>query len=290
MLSGLVTSSIKEEVRSWLYDDCPKMDIGGFVVGEKLESANLYCKSTTVLAGIPFANEVFLQCNVTCTWLVEEGTKVMVSKDAPKVVIATVQGKAKDILLAERVSLNILSRASGIASAARSAAHIKEGCKWGGFVAGTRKTTPGFASVEKYALLVGGVATHRMDLSQMVMLKDNHIWSAGSITEAVKKARTAAGFSMKIEVECQNVEEALEACSAGADIVMLDNFTHSTIGAAAGFVKEKFPFAMVEASGGITEATIHLFMQPSVDIISMGSLTQGYSCADFSLKIDTQRE
>lgn len=200
MLSAALTIHIRDEVASWLKDDCPKLDIGGFVVGEKEETATLYCKSSTVLAGVPFADEVFAQCNVVSTWNVEEGTFISVEKGTKKVAVASVRGKAKDILLAERVSLNILSRASGVASAARRAVHIKTAQNWDGYVAGTRKTTPGFASVEKYALLVGGAATHRMDLSQMVMLKDNHIWSAGSITNAVKKARSLAGFSMKIEV------------------------------------------------------------------------------------------
>jgi nicotinate-nucleotide pyrophosphorylase (carboxylating) len=200
MLSAALTNTIKDDVSAWLKDDCPKLDIGGFVVGDKEETATLYCKSATVLAGVPFANEVFAQCNIVADWNITEGSFISVTGATRKVVVATVRGKAKDILLAERVSLNILSRASGIATAARKAVEIKEAQNWEGYVAGTRKTTPGFAAVEKYALLVGGAATHRMDLSQMVMLKDNHIWSAGSITNAVKKARSIAGFSMKIEV------------------------------------------------------------------------------------------
>ena len=109
-------------------------------------------------------------------------------------------GKCRNILLAERTALNTLSRASGVATASMRAAAIKKENSWHGYIAGTRKTTPGFRIVEKYSMIVGGVATHRLDLSQMVMLKDNHIWSAGNITEAVRLARSAAGFSMKIEV------------------------------------------------------------------------------------------
>merc|ERR1712238_204471 len=111
----------------------------------------------------------------------------------------------------------------------------------GGYVAGTRKTTPGFAIVEKYGLLVGGAATHRLDLSQMVMLKDNHIWAAGSITDAVQLARKAAGFSQKIEVECQSLEEATEAAAAGADIVMLDNFEPDKLREDAKSFKKNYP-------------------------------------------------
>lgn len=114
--------------------------------------------------------------------------------------MAVVTGRCCDLLKAERVALNVLSRASGVATIARRVRKIALGIAWQGEVAGTRKTTPGFRLVEKYALLVGGISMHRNDLSGMVMLKDNHIWSTGSITTAVKKARLAAGFSTKIEV------------------------------------------------------------------------------------------
>lgn len=119
----------------------------------------------------------------------------------------------------------------------------------------------------------------------MVMLKDNHIWACGSIENAVKAARKAAGFSQKIEVECQSLEEALEAAGAGADIVMLDNFEPAQLKKDAAFFKEKYPHVLVEASGGITTETMPDYLSPNVDIVSQGKLTQGYSCVDFSLKI-----
>lgn len=285
IFAEILPPTYKEEVIQWIKDDCPKTDIGGFVVGNKSESASLYCKSSTVLSGVPFAKVVFDYCHLTVDWLVDEGTFIDVD-GAGKVKVAVVYGEARNILLAERLSLNILSRASGVALAARKATDIKNAKNWHGYVAGTRKTTPGFANVEKYSLLVGGASTHRLDLSQMVMLKDNHIWSAGNITNAVRKARSVAGFSAKIEVECQSVKEALEACAAGAEIVMLDNFTPERIPAAAAQIKEQFPHVLIEASGGITEDTMDQYMDVNVDIISRGSLTQGYQCADFSLKID----
>lgn len=283
--SHLLPPTYRESIKTWLNDDCPTTDIGGFVVGDKLETAHLLMKSSGVLAGVPFAQAVFDYMGLDVQWLVEEGTYVDVSSSSNKVVIAIVKGKCRDILLAERTSLNTLSRASGVATEARSAVNIAKQHQWHGYVAGTRKTTPGFKHVEKYALVVGGAATHRQDLSQMVMLKDNHIWSAGGITAAVQKARSAAGFSMKIEVECQSVAEANEAAAAGADIVMLDNFNPETFIKAAAEVKSGFPHVLIEASGGITQETMHLYMCPHVDIISRGSLTQGYSCLDFSLKI-----
>merc|ERR1712070_969721 len=163
-----------------------------------------------------------------------------------------VRGPARKILLGERTALNTLSRCSGVAATCADAVAIKRAQNWHGYVAGTRKTTPGFRVVEKYGLLVGGAATHRLDLSQMVMLKDNHIWSAGSIASAVKLAKRAAGFSQKVEVECQSLEEATEAALAGADIVMLDNFKPNQLKKDARTLKEKYPHLLIEASGGIT--------------------------------------
>ena len=119
----------------------------------------------------------------------------------------------------------------------------------------------------------------------MVMLKDNHIWASGSITNAVKLARSASGFSQKIEVECQSLEEALEAAEAGADIVMLDNFVPNKLKEDAATFKEKYPNVLVEASGGITTETMPDYLCPHVDIVSQGKLTQGYPCVDYSLKI-----
>lgn len=283
MYSHLLPPTYKTEVQRWVSEDCPSIDIGGFVVGEKEETAHLLCKSSGVFAGLPFAQAVFEHLDLNVIWHMEEGTFIDCSEPGKsRIKVATVTGKCRNILLAERTALNTLSRASGVASDARTCAAVAKANNWHGWVAGTRKTTPGFKFVEKYALVVGGVATHRQDLSQMVMLKDNHIWSAGSITAAVRKARSAAGFSIKIEVECQSVDEASEAAAAGADIVMLDNFTSETIHPAAAAVKAAYPTVLVEASGGITIETLSQFMSPHIDIISLGALTQGmftYSCS-----------
>ena len=119
----------------------------------------------------------------------------------------------------------------------------------------------------------------------MVMLKDNHIWSVGDITQSVLKARRACGFSTQIEVECRSVKEALEACHAGANIVMLDNFDANITEESAKQIKKDFPHVIVEVSGGVTKETIDNYMTPSVDVISTSTLTQGYSTLDFSMKI-----
>lgn len=121
---------------------------------------------------------------------------------------------------------------------------------WNGAIAGTRKVTPGsFRIVEKYGLIVGGCNTHRLDLSQMTMLKDNHIWScSGSISQAVKLARSAAGFSQKIKVECRSLEKAMEAFDAGAHVVMLDNYTPGGLKDDAQQIKQRYPNVMIEVS------------------------------------------
>ncbi|XP_065053968.1 nicotinate-nucleotide pyrophosphorylase [carboxylating]-like [Rhopilema esculentum] len=268
------------KVKYWLKEDTPSFDYGGYVVGDKQERAVLLCKSPGVLSGVPFFNTVFSELNCTVSWVYEEGTSL-----EPICNVAYIHGKAKDLLLGERVALNILTRSSGISTQCRNLSKIKLRKNWHGEVAGTRKTTPGFRIVEKYALLVGGLSTHRYDLSSMIMLKDNHIWSVGNVKSAVKKAREVCGFSTKIEVECRSVEEAKCAAAAGAEIVMLDNFAPCALHDAAREVKESFPYLIIEASGGITENNIEDFMGPNVDVISMGCLTQGYPVVDFSMKI-----
>lgn len=285
-LATLLPPHWKQEVQRWIHDDVPQFDVGGFVVGEKNETAILYGKSYGVLAGVPFFNYVFEYLGCTVTWFMEEQDIVDPSyAENRKVAVAEVKGPARLILLGERTALNTLSRASGIATSARNAVDKAQQQGWHGSVAGTRKTTPGFRVVEKYALLCGGAATHRLDLSQMVMLKDNHIWSTGDITSAVTLARKACGFSSKIEVEVSALADALTAAAAGADIVMLDNMDPSELKKAAKEFKVAYPHVLVEASGGITVATMHQYMSSDVDIISQGCLTQGYACIDFSLKI-----
>ena len=217
----LPQTQLDTTVRAWIDDDMPSFDVGGLVVGSKPATAQLWMKSSGIFAGKPFFEAVFraVGCNVTWTKLAAyEGRVISADGDKKKTLMATVTGPCNQILRGERTALCALSRCSGVATESRAAVDLAKSHGWDGLVAGTRKTTPGFRIVEKYGLLVGGAATHRLDLSQMVMLKDNHVWSAGSIEGAVKLARKAAGFSQKIEVECRNLDEAIEAAAAGADV------------------------------------------------------------------------
>jgi len=292
--SLLPPPQVKSIVSQWLEDDIPSnFDVGGYVVGNSIQTAELWMKSDGILAGIPFFNAVFDvcgECNIQWEDIAIEGTMFNVGKinsnGNKKVKLATVTGPVSHLLRGERTALNSLSRCSGVATLSHKCVQIAKSNNWTGEVAGTRKTTPGFRLVEKYGLLVGGASTHRLDLSQMVMLKDNHIWSCnGSIEEAVKKARGVSGFSQKIEVECQSLEEAIIAAKSGADVVMLDNFTPEQLKKDAKTFKEKYPHVVVEASGGITIDTMADYFSDDVNVISQGKLTQGYDCVDFSLKI-----
>jgi nicotinate-nucleotide pyrophosphorylase (carboxylating) len=165
-LSAILPPLWRDTVRAYLRDDAPTFDVGGYVVGDGVETARLLVKTPCVLAGVPFFDAVFAELGCTVAWHAGEGDAV----PAPSVA-ATVTGPVRCLLLGERTALNIISRASGIATAARELVDIARAAGWRGEVAGTRKVTPGFRLVEKYALLVGGASTHRMDLSSMVMLK-----------------------------------------------------------------------------------------------------------------------
>lgn len=179
---------------------------------------------------------------------------------------------------------------------------------WKGTLAGTRKTTPGFRIVEKYGILVGGADPHRHDLSSMTMLKDNHVWAcanktASSLTQtpesiasaipmAVQAAKTAGGFAIKVEVEVHSIEEANAAIGAGADIVMLDNFTSDEVRVAARLLKTGWAAKgkppgtfLIEVSGGLTEHNAALYACEDVDILSTSSIHQGTGIVDFSLKV-----
>ena len=215
----LPKAQLEATIRGWIHDDMPGFDVGGFVVGDTHKQAKLFLKSPGIFAGKPFCQAVFDVLGCTVVWSDEFKEGDFIDAGGQKnICLAIVSGPVHKLLQGERTALNTLSRCSGVATLSHIAVKQAQSLGWKGHVAGTRKTTPGFRTVEKYGLLVGGAATHRLDLSQMVMLKDNHIWATGSITNAVLKAKISAGFSQKIEVECQSLEEAIEAASAGADV------------------------------------------------------------------------
>lgn len=305
----LLPPHFRADIKEYLRQDMPLFEVGAFVVGDEPMVAQLWVKTDGVLAGVPYFDAVFEELGCTVEWLVSEGDFLAPSKEQAAADSGAVDGKAYDatdehfkgrmrvaivkgpvckLLQGERTALNILSRASGIATETKSLVDRKNARGWHGQIAATRKVTPGFRAVEKYAVIVGGGVPHRMTLSDMTMLKDNHVWACGgSITVMVKKARSVCGFSNKIEVECQSLEEAMEAAAAGAEVVMLDNFKPEEAKGAAKKLKDVYSHGLtIEASGGMTPDGMMDYFCPHIDVISFGKLTHGYDVVDFSLKID----
>jgi nicotinate-nucleotide pyrophosphorylase (carboxylating) len=229
------------------------------------------------LCGINTAKEVFLAVDNTLyfTALKQDGELI---KKGEKV--CEIEGSTLSILKAERTALNFMQRLSGIATASRKAAEI--GKRYNVMIVDTRKTQPGLRRLDKYAVRTGGARNHRITLADSVMIKDNHIAAAGSITKAVEKIKATIGHTPKIEVETTNLTEVREALAAGADIIMLDNMSPEQI---AQCKKEINARAVIEVSGGVTLDNLETYCQAGPDVISMGSLTHSVPAKDLSLKI-----
>lgn len=284
---GMLNSVIvRDGVSQFLREDIPNFDVGGEVVGTSPAKAQFLVKSRLVIAGFPFVEELFSLLGCVVTWVVSEGN-LLEGSSQQRVVVGYATGPANRLLQGERTALEILARCSACATYAHDCVLRLSGTQTQCRVAATRKTTPGFfRCIEKYGAIVGGADPHRYSLSSMVMLKDNHIDIAKSITNAVKKARSLCGFSMKIEVECRSLEDAIEACEAGADVVMLDNFNPAACAIAVPKIKSKFPHVVVEVSGGVRQETIASFAAvKGVDIVSIGLITHGPPSVDISMKV-----
>ena len=196
-------------------------------------------------------------------------------------VLATVEGPARDLLAAERTALNLLGHLSGIATATRD---LVERAARGGpaRVVCTRKTTPGLRALEKYAVRVGGAANHRFGLHDAMLVKDNHRLIAGGVAPAVARARAAAGHLVRVEVEVDDLAQLREALDAGADAVLLDNFTIADLKKAAAMARGR---ALTEASGGVTPETVAAVAATGVDLISVGWITHGAPALDVGLDL-----
>lgn len=194
--------------------------------------------------------------------------------------VLTVAGPTASLLTAERTALNFLQRLSGIATQARKFADAVEGS--GVRIVDTRKTTPGYRGLEKYAVRCGGCVNHRSSLGEHVLIKDNHIAAAGSLAKAVQLARTVAPHLAKIEVEAKTLAEVREALRAGAEVILLDNMAPDRVEAALALIGGT---AVVEVSGGVRYETLRAYAQPGVDVISIGALTHSAPAADLSLTV-----
>ncbi len=241
-----------------------------------LGEVELICKEDGVIAGLPVFQRVFelLDKNIQVEFTRKDGDFVCKGQK-----IGVVRGDIRVLLSGERTALNYLQRMSGIATYTRSIVKMLEGSKTK--LLDTRKTTPGMRAFEKYAVKVGGGYNHRYNLSDGVLLKDNHIGAAGSVYNAVKMAKDYAPFVRKIEVEVENLSMLKEALEAGADIIMLDNMSVEDMKQAVELVAGK---AKTECSGNITKENIAKLVNIGVDYISSGALTHSASILDLSLK------
>ncbi len=244
---------------------------------ENRAKAVITAKEDLVLCGMETAREVFAAVDEEVSFrpLKKDGEDV---KKGEKVL--ELEGRTLSILKAERTALNFMQRMSGIATAARAYAAI--GKKYGVMIVDTRKTQPGLRRLDKYAVRIGGARNHRISLADSVMIKDNHIAAAGSITAAVKKIKDVIGHTPKVEVETTNLQEVQEALAAGADIIMLDNMTPQQVAVCK---KEIAGRAIIEVSGGVNKDNLEAYCQAGPDVISMGALTHSVPAKDLSLKI-----
>ncbi len=238
-------------------------------------------KQDLVLCGLDIATRVFERVDpaLVVKHLARDGERARRGKR-----VLAVAGPTASMLTAERTALNFLQRLSGIATLARQFAAAVEGT--GVRIVDTRKTTPGWRALEKYAVRCGGCFNHRSSLGEHVLIKDNHIAAAGSLTRAVELTRAAAPHAAKIEVEAKTLAEVKEALRAGAEVILLDNMSPDLIRRA---VAQIAGAAVVEVSGGVRLATVRDFALPGVDVISVGALTHSATAVDLSLDVQPAR-
>ncbi|MBR6799622.1 MAG: carboxylating nicotinate-nucleotide diphosphorylase [Firmicutes bacterium] len=265
-------------ILSALREDITSEDVSANSVMRDVQrgEADLICKEDGIICGLQVFERVFklIDEETSVEFFVKDGDQVSKGQ-----LMAKLRGDVRVLLCGERTALNYLQRMSGVATYTRSMAQLLEGTKTK--LVDTRKTTPNNRIFEKYAVKVGGGHNHRYNLSDGVMLKDNHIGAAGGVKKAVEMAREYSSFVRKIEVEVENLDMVREAVDAGADIIMLDNMTHDQMKEAIGYIDGR---AEIEVSGNVTRENIASLADLGVDIISSGALTHSAPILDISLK------
>ena len=266
----LIKLALKEDITS---DDVST----NAVMGERVEGrVQLICKQDGIICGLPVFERVFkiLDASTQIGFCVNDGDKVTKGQ-----LLAEVKGDIRVLLSGERTALNYLQRMSGIATYTSQLVKLLEGSKTK--LLDTRKTTPNMRIFEKYAVKVGGGVNHRYNLSDGILLKDNHIGAAGSVKKAVQLAKSYSPFVRKVEVEVENLEMCREAVEAGADIIMLDNMSPEEMAKAVKLIDGR---ALTECSGNITKENIQNIISTGVDFVSSGALTHSAPILDLSLK------
>ncbi|MBL4797508.1 MAG: carboxylating nicotinate-nucleotide diphosphorylase [Oleispira sp.] len=294
MKENALTNAIKENVAYALKEDVGPDLLSGDITAQLIPASNLakariISRERTLIAGTAWVNEVFKQLDpsVTVSWQVSEGQWVR-----PNQTLFELEGSARSLLTGERAALNFLQTLSATATLCHHYAQIVEGT--GVKLLDTRKTLPGLRVGQKYAVTIGGCYNHRIGLYDAFLIKENHIHACGSIEKAVKKAHQIAP-GKKVEVEVESIKELTLALEAGADIIMLDNFSPSLMVAAV-TLNKKFTQAQnssgidkcrakLEASGGITTKTLRSYAETGVDYISIGALTKNCTAIDLSMRL-----
>ncbi len=272
MIDRLIEQALLEDIHT---GDITTLAV---VQGERPASARLIAKENMMVAGLSTAARVFTTLDPAICFKasLKDGDKA-----AAGTILATVHGEAAQLLMGERVALNLLQRMCGIATLTASFVEAVAGTK--ARIVDTRKTTPGLRQLEKYAVRVGGGINHRTGLYDGVLIKENHITAAGGITEAIRRARAYIPHTLKIEIETENLSQVDEALAAGADIIMLDNMTLDEMRTAVITIGGR---AQVEASGGVTLERVRAIAGTGVDIISVGALTHSPRAMDISMLLD----
>lgn len=269
-VDNLILMALKEDVSN------EDITTNSIIKDKKIGKISLICKEEGILAGIEVFKRVFqlLDENVNFSIKKKDGEKIEKNE-----VIGEISGDVRAILTGERTALNYLQHMSGIATYTYNMVKLLKGSNIK--LLDTRKTTPNMRIFDKYSVKIGGGYNHRYNLSDGILIKDNHIDAAGSITEAIKSAKNYAPFVRKIEVEVENLEMIAEAIKAGADIIMLDNMTPELMKEAVKLINGR---AETECSGNISKENIEKIKDTGVDYISSGALTHSAPILDFSLK------
>lgn len=271
-------TDLEASVRMALVEDIGTGDVtADLIAADTQGSAKVYVREDALLCGTPWFNEVFRQVDpsVQIRWQHQDGD--VVHKDA---VLCEISGNARSMLTAERAALNFLQLLSATATA--TARYVEQIRHTKAQMLDTRKTIPGLRNAQKYAVLCGGGANHRIGLYDRVLIKENHIMAAGSIIAAVQQAKRLHP-DVLVEVETENLDEFAEASAAQADIIMLDNFDNELLREA---VQRNAGKIALEASGGVTLATVTAIAETGVDFISVGEITKHVRAVDLSMRFD----
>ena len=279
MLNGVTMKiNVDDYIINTLKEDITSEDVSTNAVmpENKQGKADLICKQDGIVCGLDVFERTFKILDDTSRFVANFKDGDFVKKGD---LIGVIYGDVKAILSGERTALNYLQRMSGIATMTREYVNELKGYKT--VLLDTRKTTPNMRPFEKHAVKVGGATNHRYNLSDGVLLKDNHIGAAGSVTKAIEMAKAYAPFVRKIEIETETLEQVKEALDAGADIIMLDNMDNDTMRKAVEMIGDK---AQTECSGNVTKERLKEIAEIGVDFVSCGALTHSAMIMDVSLK------